>query len=75
MILLLLSMYLLFFADFYSFMQNMAMLLISFFSIVIGITIIWKQYPQNPFQFVKQTANPYKSYSSKDEWFKTDGWK
>jgi len=67
MILLLLSIYFLFFADFFSFLQNMAMLFISFISIVIGVTIVWRKNPQDPFQFVKQTANSYKAYNSKDE--------
>jgi hypothetical protein len=70
MILLLLSVYLLFFADSFSFLQNLSMLFISFLSIIIGISLVWKKSQKNPFQFVKQTVNPYNSCNSRNEWWK-----
>ena len=66
MILILLSIYLIFFADSFSFLQNIAMILIAFILIVVGISLLWKQSTMSPFQFVKQSDNPFSSFQQQD---------
>jgi hypothetical protein len=67
-ILILLSMYLIFFADSFSFLQNISMLIIAFLLIVISIVILWKKSRMSPLQFVKQSANPFNQFQQDNYW-------
>ncbi|HMA83125.1 MAG TPA: hypothetical protein VKP59_02740 [Candidatus Thermoplasmatota archaeon] len=66
MILILLSIYLIFFADSFSLLQNVALIIIMFLSIFLSITFLWKRSKLSPFQFVKQSANPFNSFQQQD---------
>lgn len=70
MILILVSIYLIFFANLLSFLQNIAMIVISFLSIIIALSLTWRSADMSPFQFVKQTANPFTSFHKDNESWK-----
>jgi hypothetical protein len=70
MILILVSIYLIFLADLFSLLQNIALLFMSFLSIIIALSLIWRSADMSPFQFVKQTANPFTSFHQDDESWK-----
>ncbi|MBS3778123.1 MAG: hypothetical protein KGY50_02380 [Candidatus Thermoplasmatota archaeon] len=70
MILILIGIYLIFFAHLFSLLQNIVMLFISFLSIIIALSLVWKSADMSPFQFVKQTANPFTSFHKDDESWK-----
>jgi hypothetical protein len=63
MILIMLSIYLLFFAYQFSLLQNIAMIFISFLLLIISIALIWKRADMSPFQFVKHSTNPFNSFN------------
>lgn len=67
MILFLLSVYLIIFADYFSFLQNISLVFISLLLIILGVIVIWKQSTMSPLQFVKQTRNPFTSFHSDDD--------
>lgn len=67
-ILILLSIYLIFFADSFSFLQNVSMMIIAFLLIIISIVILWKRSRMSPLQFVKQSANPFNQFQQDNYW-------
>lgn len=70
MIFILLGIYLIFFADLCSFLQNIAMIIISFLSIIIVISLIWRTTNLSPFQFIKQTMIPLNSLNQNEDLWK-----
>lgn len=70
MISILLGIYLIFFADLFSLLQNIAIIIISFLTIIIVISLIWRTTDLSPFQFMKQTTIPFNSLNQNDDLWK-----
>lgn len=70
MILLLLSFYLIVFADSFSLLQNVAMMIISIISIIVSISLVWRTTHISPLDFINQPTNPYTSFQHDDEIWK-----